>query len=160
MSRKPEIWVATVADIPALVELKDRVARETYATLGTPSQLAEWLERFCSRAYFEERIGPEATFVGVGPRRRPMAMAAMKRREGKAYFGDIYCAVRRQGLGRMLIGELSRLAIAQGLKVAVGDVFSTNRAALSFIERFEFSHVSSYEEQSFKVPVYRFEKSL
>jgi GNAT superfamily N-acetyltransferase len=156
-----DVWSASAADIPALLTLKTLVAMASYGELGTAEQRAEWLERFCSVSYFAERLDSEDTiFLASGPRQRPEAMAALKRRDGKAYFGDLYVASKRQGLGRELFARRVELAREWGLSTAVCDVFSTNAEALAFVKEMGFEPVSEYEEQSFKIPVIRHQRTL
>jgi GNAT superfamily N-acetyltransferase len=153
-------WTAARVDIPALLTLKAAIVLETYGELGTEEQRLEWLERFCSPSYFSERIGPDAIFYSIGPREQPRAMAALKRRDGKAYFGDLYCADKGQGLGRRLFEERLTQARAWGLETGVCDVFAMNAPALAFVAKMGFQPVSEYEEQSFRVPVIRHERAL
>jgi RimJ/RimL family protein N-acetyltransferase len=153
-------WVACASDIEALVALKATVATDTYSSLATTPQWSEWQQRFCSPTYFAERLGPDAIFLAVGPRQQPIAMGALKYRDGKAYIGDLYCATRGQGWGRLLFDSMLELARQRGLRVAVCDVFESNVPALRFFAKLGFIPVSSWEEQSLKVPVIRHERLI
>lgn len=153
-------WVAGASDIGALVALKATVTTDTYRSLAMTPQWSEWQQRFCSPSYFVERLGPDAIFLAVGPRQQPIAMGALKYRDGKAYIGDLYCATRGQGWGRLLFDSMLELAREQGIRVAVCDVFESNTPALRFFAKLGFTPVSSWEEQSLKVSVVRHERLI
>ena len=153
-------WVAGASDIDALVALKATVATDTYRSLATTPQWSQWQQRFCSASYFADRLGPDAIFLAVGPRQHPIAMGALKYRDGKAYIGDLYCAARGQGWGRLLFDSMLELARGQGLRVAVCDVFESNTPALRFFAKLGFTPVSTWEEQSLNVPVIRQERLI
>lgn len=151
--------VASQEDVMAMVELKREIVKEIYGPLGA-EKLKEWMGRFVTPRYFAERIGEEAVFFVAGDPQDPIAIAALKKRDGKAYLGDLYCRVRHQGMGSLLERRCIELAKAWGLKEGVCDVFSTNQLALTFVQKQGWEQKSEYEEQSFKIPVYRFSKSF
>lgn len=157
--RGHDVHIVTMSDIPALVDLKQEVTGKVYRGLGE-TELADWTGRFADSAYFQERIGPDALFLIVGDKTHPHAMAALKRRDGKAYFGDLYCRRQGEGLGSGLANRCDELARFWKLGEGICDVFSTNEKALRFIDHLGWKHASEYEEQSFHVTVFRFSKSI
>lgn len=184
---------ATVADISALVALKQHVVDRTYFELRGPA-LEQWKQRFCTPEYFEERIGPDATFVviesvagepcvqckgrgsypphtrqvcnrcnakRVEPESAPIAVGALKLRDGKGYVGDIYCFAKGDGIGDEIHDRLVELAAAADVDTLVADVFSTNEHATGWMSNhLGYRPVSGYQEQSLGVWVWRYERPV
>lgn len=138
-----------------MLELKREVTRATYAGFGEEA-LSEWQERFCSEAYFSERVGSEGSaFFVVGDPRRPVGMGALKTRDGRAYFGDLYVRSPGRGIGRRLFAARLALARQWGLSEGVCDVFSGNQRALDFVRHNGFRETDGYRERSFGIWVHR-----
>ena len=154
---------AVAADVPAMLALKTRVTAETYGPHGTPEQLAAWQQRFCTTEYFNERLAAgDRFYLRDTPDRTLAAMAALKVRDGRAYFGDLYvtAASRRHGLARELTARVLADARELDLPEAVCDVWSTNPVALAFVTGAGFRPVSDYVEQNYQVLVHRLNRQL
>jgi GNAT superfamily N-acetyltransferase len=148
--------------LPALARLKTAVSEEAFAEFPAPA-LRAWQARFCSLSYFEERFeNPEMPtwFYFVGEVANPLAMAALKVRDGIAYLGDFYVRAPAQGVGTALLEHLLDRARGQGLTRASADVFASSPQVRRWLERHGFEMTSSYEEHSLRVRVDRLEREI
>lgn len=156
-----QITLAGPSEIGALQELKAQVARAAFAGLADAEALEDWLGRFCSDTYFAERLETaHTTFLLAGDPATPLGMAALKRREGRAYFGDLYVRRPGTGIGSDLWRARLDLARSEGIAEGVCDVFAPNRRALSFARRNGFRIADGYREQSLGVWVHRLTRGL
>lgn len=143
-----------------MLELKREVTRATYAGFGE-EPLSDWQERFCSKVYFSERVGSEdSAFFIVGDPLRPVGMGALKTRDGRAYFGDLYVRAPGRGIGRRLFAARLALARQWGLSEGVCDVFSNNQRALDFVHRNGFREADGYRERSLGIWVHRLARPI
>jgi ribosomal protein S18 acetylase RimI-like enzyme len=145
-----------------MVALKTRVVDDAYAGFQ-PEAVAAWKRRFCSEAYFRDRLRDpalETEFYLVGTHSHPVAMGALKLRDGAGYIGDLYVERRGHGLGSALLADLIDRARGRGLCKVVADAFAVNERVIGWLEGHGFTLVSTYVESSLGVPVHRFERQL
>ncbi len=140
---------ATIADVPAILDIAEKTWWPTYSPILSAKQIAYMLSVLYSEAKISQQISTgEQTFILLFDDDVPVAFAAYSPREEDAdiyKLHKLYCLPQTQGkgYGKTLIDEVCKKVKATGKHTLDLNVNRHNKA-LSFYEKMGFA--VAYEE--------------
>ncbi len=152
----PLIRNATMADLPAILDIVNHAIRHTTAVYDyQPRSLAvqqAWFEKKQADAVPVVVAVEQETVLGFGSYGifRPWAAYQFSAEH------SVYVApeAQRKGVGRAILAELIRLATAQGFHTLIAGIDAGNTGSLALHEQFGFAEVGRFREVGYKFDVW------
>jgi L-amino acid N-acyltransferase YncA len=143
---------ATAADLPAILEIYNEIILNTTAVyqyeIHTLDIRKAWFDAKVEAGYpvfVAESGGVIAGFSAIGPFR---AWQAYKYTVENSVYVD--AARRGQGIGRLLLAPLIRVAKEMDLHAIIAGIDATNGASIKLHESFGFEEVAHFRQVGYK----------
>ena len=144
---RTSIRLATLDDLPAILEISNRAAEETAANFAVrPESPASWIERWRdTHERFPWLVAPDGAGDILG-----FAMASpWKGRCAYSYSAEVTAYVvpahHGRGIGTALYARLFEMLAAQGYRTALGGITQPNPASVRLHESFGMKRVALFE---------------
>lgn len=147
---------AAVEDSPAILALtKDGIAQWGADVLPL---LAPWMDEVCNLLYVQNRIQDDGYQVFVAENSTGIIGSVyLKSAKDNAYFGGLYCSVKRQGVGTALLQHVLQEARAAKVDTLECEVYEENTASILLMEKLGGQQTSSFYYDDVPYLVYTFD---
>ena len=143
---------AAGADLPAILDIVNKVILTSTANYNydpeTPEERARWMADKAAAGMPIVVAEYEGRCIGFGTYGR------FRDKIGYQYTVEHFVYVaegfRKQGVGKLLLSELIRLARAQGIHVMIAGIDADNTDSIAFHRPFGFEQVAHFKEIGFK----------
>lgn len=151
-----KIRLAAVEDSPEILSLtKDGIAQWGADVLPL---LKPWMDETCNLPYVQNRIQDDGYQVFVAENSNGIIGSVYLRPDkDNAYFGGLYCAVQRQGLGTALLQHVLQMARNAQVDTMECEVYEENAGSILLMEKMGGQKTSSFYYDEVPYLVYTFD---
>lgn len=120
--------------------------------------LAPWMNEVCHLAYVQNRIQDDDYQVFVAENSAGVIGSVyLKPTKDSAYFGGLYCAVKRQGLGTALLQHILQAARDAKVNTLECEIYVENTSSILLMEKLGGRQTSSFYYDEVPYLVYNFD---
>jgi GNAT superfamily N-acetyltransferase len=151
---------ATVAHVPYLRVLKERVMRDRYRPAPDEEGFDRWRQVYCTDDYFATILDDDTCMLlCIGTIRDPVGMVVLRRSGTHLEIDDLLVLTPRHGDGtRLLVAALRYAEVWRILDVHI-DVYPGNAHAEAFLREHGF-HLERETQNDLGHPMLRFERAI